>query len=71
METLTLSFGKKKPLYNIFLTAVTRLIDSNDVNQMNAGFLILASITEGLQDLVRRNLKNPIMNVLIPKGLSD
>ena len=48
METLTLSFGKKKPLYNIFLTAVTRLIDSNDVNQMNAGFLILASITEGL-----------------------
>lgn len=38
---------------------------------MNAGFLILAAITEGLQDQVRRSLQNPIMNALIPKGLND
>jgi len=38
---------------------------------MNAGFLILAAITEGLQDQVRKNLSNPIMNSLIPRGLDD
>lgn len=38
---------------------------------MNSGYLLLASVTEGLQDQVRRNLQNPIMNKLIPTGLKD
>lgn len=36
---------------------------------MNTGFLILGSMSEGCSDRVRRHLPNPIMNVLIPKGL--
>ncbi len=38
---------------------------------MNAGFLILAAMSEGLQDQLRRSLANPIMNKLIPLGLQD
>lgn len=38
---------------------------------MNAGFLILAAMSEGLQDQLRRSLQNPLMNKLIPMGLSD
>lgn len=39
---------KKKVLYGIFLETVTQLVGSNDLHQMNAGYLILAAITEGL-----------------------
>ena len=36
---------------------------------MNAGFLILGSIAKPCAERLKRNLANPIMNVLIPKGL--
>ncbi|CAD8054568.1 unnamed protein product [Paramecium sonneborni] len=71
LETLVIGLGKKKTLFGLFLETIIKLIDSGDVNQMNAGFLILAAITEGLQDQIRRSLQNPIMNVIIPKGLKD
>lgn len=48
LETLVIALGKKKTLFGLFLETVIKLVDSGEVNQMNAGFLILASITEGL-----------------------
>jgi hypothetical protein len=35
-------------LHAYFLEAITALINTNDINKMNAGYLILAAITEGL-----------------------
>lgn len=49
--------------------ASTALINSNDKNQANTGFLILGAMCEGCSDKLKKNLSNPIMNVLIPKGL--
>ncbi|CAK60429.1 unnamed protein product (macronuclear) [Paramecium tetraurelia] len=60
LETLVIGLGKKKTLFGLFLETIIKL-----------GFLILAAITEGLQDQIRRQLQNPIMNVIIPKGLKD
>lgn len=50
--------------------AVTNLINSNDVHRMNTGFLVLGSMSEGCSEKIKRNLPNPIMNTLIPKGLA-
>lgn len=52
------------------LDVVTNLINANDIYQMNTGFLLLGSMAEGCSDRLKKNLQNPVMNVLIPKGLS-
>jgi hypothetical protein len=54
----------------VLFEAVTNLINSNDVHRMNTGFLVLGSMSEGCSEKVKRNLPNPIMNTLIPKGLA-
>jgi hypothetical protein len=36
---------------------------------MNAGFLILGSISKPCAERLKKQLPNPIMNRLIPKGL--
>jgi len=48
VEILCASLKKKKPLYALFLETVTALVNSNDGNKMNAGYLILAATSEGL-----------------------
>ena len=48
VEILCVSLKKKKLLYGLLLEAITTLINSNDGNKMNAGFLILAATSEGL-----------------------
>lgn len=60
---------KTKKFYPIIFDIIVKLIDSEDPNKMNAGFLILASISQACSDRLKRNLANPIMNKLIPKGL--
>lgn len=45
------------------------LINSEDVNKINTGYLVLGAICEGCAEKIKKNLQNPIMNVLIPKGL--
>ena len=52
------------------MEAATALINSNDVNQNNTGFLILGSMSEGCSEKLKKNLENPVMSVLIPRGLS-
>jgi vesicle coat complex subunit len=37
---------------------------------MNTGYLVLGAISEGCAEKIKKNLQNPIMNVLIPKGLA-
>lgn len=36
---------------------------------MNAGYLILGAISQACSERLKKNLPNPIMNKLIPKGL--
>jgi len=45
------------------------MINSNDKNRMNAGYLILGGICEGLCDKMRKDL-NKLMNEYIVKGLN-
>lgn len=61
---------KSKKIYPILFQAATTLINSTDYNQNNTGFLVLAAMTEGCRDRMKKNLQNPIMNVLIPKGVA-
>lgn len=37
---------------------------------INTGFLVLGATCEGCAEKVKKNLQNPIMNVLIPRGLA-
>ena len=46
------------------------LINSDDINKMNTGFLVIGATCEGCAEKVKKNLSNPIMNVLMPKGLN-
>ena len=50
--------------------AAVKLINSEDPNQANTGFLVLGAACEGCAEKVKRNLANPIMNILVPKGLA-
>ena len=68
IETLSINIKAKK-IYPVLFEAATALINSNDKNQANTGFLILGSMSEGCNDKLKKNLQNPVMNVLIPKGL--
>ena len=61
---------KTKKIYPILLEAAVALINSDDTNQNNTGFLVLSGMAEGCQHKLKKNLQNPVMNVLIPKGLS-
>jgi hypothetical protein len=61
---------KPKKIYPVLFEAVTVLINSDDVHKMNTGYLILGSMSEGCSDKVKKNLPNPIMNTMIPKGLA-
>lgn len=60
---------KQKKFYPLIFDIIVNLVNSNDVNKMNAGFLIMGSISKFCAERLKRNLANPIMNVLIPKGL--
>lgn len=68
IETLSITIKAKK-IYPVLFEAANSLINSSDKNQANTGFLILGSMSEGCSDKMKKNLQNPIMNVLIPKGL--
>lgn len=68
IETLSINIKAKK-IYPVLFEAATALINSADKNQANTGFLILGSMSEGCNDKLKKNLQNPVMNVLIPKGL--
>lgn len=68
IETLSITIKAKK-IYPVLFEAATSLINSNDKNQANTGFLILGSMAEGCSDKLKKNLQNPVMNVLIPRGL--
>lgn len=46
------------------------LIKSEDADKINTGFLVLGAICEGCAEKIKKNLQNPIMNVLIPRGLN-
>ena len=61
---------KAKKIYPILFDAAITLINSADINQNNTGFLVLAGMAEGCSERLKKNLANPVMNVLIPKGLS-
>jgi hypothetical protein len=61
---------KPKKIYPVLFEAAVNLIKSEDTNQINTGFLVLGAICEGCADKVKKNLQNPIMNVLIPRGLA-
>lgn len=69
IETLAMNLKAKK-IYPVLLEATIACINSTDVNQNHTGFLVLSATTEGCADRVKKNLQNPIMNVLIPKGLN-
>lgn len=69
IETLAVSIKSKK-IYPVLFEAAIALINSEDVNKMNTGFLVLGATCEGCAEKVKKNLSNPIMNVLIPKGLA-
>ena len=60
---------KAKKFYPIIFDIICKLIDSGDVNRMNAGYLILGAISQACSERLKKNLPNPIMNKLIPKGL--
>lgn len=61
---------KTKKIYPILLEASIALINADDVNKNNTGYLLLGSMAEGCSERLKKNLQNPVMNVLIPKGLS-
>ena len=61
---------KSKKIYPVLLEASVSLINSEDINKNNTGFLLLGGMAEGCAEKLKKNLQNPIMNVLIPKGLS-
>lgn len=69
LESMAINI-KAKRIYPILFESVTAMINSNDIHQMNTGFLVLAGCSEGCFDRLKKNLPNPIMNILIPKGLS-
>jgi len=69
VETLAVTLKPKK-IYPVLFEAAVALINSEDCDKMNTGFLVLGSACEGCAEKVKRNLPNPIMNVLIPKGLA-
>ena len=69
IETLSINLKTKK-IYPVLLEAATLLINSADMNQNNTGFLVLSGMAEGCSERLKKNLQNPVMNVLIPKGLS-
>jgi hypothetical protein len=52
------------------LEAATKLINSEDIHKNNTGFLLLGSMAQGCSERLKKNLQNPVMNVLIPKGLA-
>jgi hypothetical protein len=61
---------KPKKIYPVLFDAAVALINSEDVNKINTGYLVLGAICEGCAEKIKKNLQNPIMNVLIPKGLA-
>jgi hypothetical protein len=69
IETLAITIKPKK-IYPVLFEAAVNLIKSEDTNQINTGFLVLGAICEGCAEKVKKNLQNPIMNVLIPRGLA-
>lgn len=69
IENLSMNL-KPKRIYPVLFEAITNLINSNDIHAMNTGYLVLGSMSEGCSERVKRNLPNPIMNILIPKGLA-
>lgn len=69
IQSLT-NFLNKKKTYSKLLEIIQILVNSNNSVQMNAGFLIMAQMCEGCSYYLSRNLQNPIMNTLIPKGLA-
>ena len=69
IETMAINLRSKK-IYPVLLDASMSFINSDDPNRCNTGFLVLSATTEGCADRVRKNLQNPIMNTLIPRGLN-
>ena len=69
IETMSISLKSKK-IYPVLLEASVSLINSEDINKNNTGFLLLGGMAEGCAEKLKKNLQNPIMNVLIPKGLN-
>ena len=71
LETFAVNLKSKKIYPVMFEAAVSFINAENDLHKNNTGFLILSATTEGCGDRVKKNLQNPIMNVLIPKGLNS
>lgn len=47
---------KSKKIYPILLEASVALINSNDGNQNNTGFLVLSGMAEGCHQKLKKNL---------------
>ena len=61
----------KKKLYPLLRDNIKLLMESGQDDKIEAGFLILANISEGCCEYLKRDLINPIMNIYIAKGLSS
>ena len=70
IQTLASTVQSKKIYPMMMDEIITPLINSNDPNLMNTGFLVMAGLSDGCSERMRRSLANPIMSTLIPKGLN-
>ena len=69
IEALAINLPKKK-FFSLVYNNVKMMIGSGNRDQMNTGFLILAGVSEGCYEQLRKNLADLLTNVL-PIGFSS
>lgn len=58
-------------VYPVLLACVEGLLQSDSAERVGAAYLILAAMAEGCAERLRVNLSNPLMNIIVPRGLAS